>query len=105
MSQEKVEKYKEQKANRKAIMKKEKRARFFRNLIASIVLVAVVGWVGYSGVTYYIAHRPRPSVDVNYTSVADYVESLTEEETTEETTEGTTEEPTEGTTDDTNTTE
>ena len=84
MSQEKVDKYKEQKANRKEIMKKAKRAELIRNCVASVVLVAVIGWVGYSGVTYIIAHQPRPEVDVNYTSVADYVESLTAEETLEE---------------------
>ena len=80
MSQEKVNKYKEEKANRKEIMKKAKRAEILRNAIASVVLVAVIGWVGYSGVTYIIKHQPRPEVDVNYTSVADYVEGLTAEE-------------------------
>lgn len=84
MSQEKVNRYKEEKANRKEIMKKAKRAEFLRNIVASVVLVAVVGWVGYSGVTYIIKHQPRPEVDVNYTAVADYVESLTAEETTTE---------------------
>ena len=86
MSQEKVNKYKEQKAKRKETMKKQKRAELIRNIVASVVLVAAIGWVGYSGVTYIIKHLPRPEVDVNYTSVADYVESLTaeEEETLEE---------------------
>lgn len=86
MSQEKVDRYKEQKANRKELMKRAKRAELIRNCIASVVLVAVIGWVGYSGVTYIIKHQPRPEVDVNYTAVADYVESLTAEETTEDTT-------------------
>ena len=80
MSQEKVDKYKEQKANRKEIMKKAKRAELIRNCVASVVLVAVIGWVGYSGVTYIIKHQPRPEVDVNYTSVADYVEGLNNED-------------------------
>ena len=91
MSQEKVERYKEEKANRKEIMKKEKRAKVLRNTLSGVVLAVVLGWVGYSGVAYYIAHRPRPSVDVNYTTVSDYVEALeAEEETTETTTEETT---------------
>ena len=80
MSQEKVDKYKEQKANRKETMKKAKRASLIRNAVTSVVLVAVIGWVGYSGVTYVINNRPRPSVDVNYTSVADYIEGLTPED-------------------------
>ena len=81
MSQEKVNKYKEEKANRKETMKKAKRASLVRNIIASVVLVAAIGWVGYSGVTYIIDKQPRPELDVNYTAVADYVESLTAEET------------------------
>ena len=36
MSQEKVSRYKEEKANRKAMMKKEKRKHFFRNWIFCI---------------------------------------------------------------------
>ena len=95
MSQEKVNKYKEQKAHRKETMKKEKRAALIRNIVASVVLVATIGWVGYSGVTYVIKHWPRPEVDVNYTSVADYVESLTAEDTEDTTTEDTTTEVTE----------
>ena len=51
MSQAKVEKYKEQKANRKQTMKKEKIQRIVRNSIAAVVVVAALGWVGYSGVT------------------------------------------------------
>ena len=43
-------------------------------------MVATIGWVGYSGVTYIIKHQPRPEVDVNYTSVADYVEGLNKED-------------------------
>ena len=80
MSQEKVNKYKEQKANRKETMRKEKRASLIRNVVAGVVLVATIGWVGYSGVTYIIKHQPRPEVDVNYTSVADYVEGLNKED-------------------------
>ena len=87
MSQEKVNKYKEEKANRKETMKKAKRATLVRNVITSVVLVVAIGWVGYSGVTYIIRHRPRPEVDVNYTAIDDYVQSLTPEETTTEMTE------------------
>ena len=47
MSQEKVTRYKEEKANRKQTMKKQKRATLVRNTIACVVVAAVVGWVGY----------------------------------------------------------
>lgn len=82
MSQEKVNKYKEEKANRKETMKKAKRASLVRNIVASVVLVAAIGWVGFSGVTYIIEHRPRPEVSVDYTALDDYAKSLTAEETT-----------------------
>ena len=83
MSQEKVTRYKEEKANRKAIMKKQKRAAIIRNCISGVITVAVLGWVGYSGVTYYIENKPRPSVDINYTAVGDYIDALTAEDTTQ----------------------
>jgi cytoskeletal protein RodZ len=84
MSQAKVEKYKEAKANRKKTMKKEKMMKILRNSIASVVVVAVVGWIGYSGVTYIIANQPRPQVDVDYTAVSNYETELQAEEKTDD---------------------
>ena len=79
MSQEKVTKYKEEKVHRKETMKKQKRASIIRNTITSVVVVLVLGWVGYSGVTYIIENRPRSSVDVDYTAISDYEDTLYEE--------------------------
>lgn len=84
MSQAKVERYKEEKANRKKTMKKEKITSILRNSIAAVVVVAVVGWVGYSGVTYIIDNQPRPEVEVNYTAVSDYETALAEADTTDD---------------------
>ena len=67
-------------------MKKARRASFVRNIVASVVLVAAVGWVGYSGVTYIIDKQPRPEVSVDYTALDEYSKSLTAEETTTEAT-------------------
>ena len=86
MSQEKVNKYKEEKANRKETMKKARRVSLVRNIVASVVLVVAVGWVGYSGVTYIIDKQPRPEVSVDYTALDEYSKSLTAEETTTEAT-------------------
>ena len=83
MSQAKVEKYKEQKANRKQTMKKEKIARIARNSIAAVVVVAALGWVGYSGVTYIIDNMPRPELEVDYNAISDYETALTETEKAE----------------------
>lgn len=90
MSQEKVERYKEEKANRKAIMRKQKIARIVRNSVAGVVVVAALGWVGYSGITTYIANIPRKQVTMDYKALTDYEEALTAEEDAEtETTETT----------------
>ena len=78
MSQEKVTKYKEAKANRKETMKKQKRAKMIRNTAMAVVSVAVLGWVGYSAVDYYQTNQPRESVEVDYAAVDDYLESITE---------------------------
>lgn len=83
MSQEKVERYKEQKANRKQTMKKQKRVRLLTNSIAAVVVVAALGWIGYSGVTYIIDNQPRPELEVDYTAVSNYESALTKTETAE----------------------
>ena len=78
MSQEKVTKYKEAKANRKETMKKQKRVKMLRSTIIGVVCVAVLGWVGYSAVDYYQNNQPRESVEVDYSAVDDYLESISE---------------------------
>lgn len=79
MSQEKVAKYKEAKANRKETMKKEKRAKFIRNSVTALICVAVLGWVGYSAVGYYKDNTPRREVEVNYTALDEALEETGEE--------------------------
>ena len=78
MSQEKVTKYKEAKANRKETMNKQKQAKMLRNTVMAVVAVAVLGWVGYSAVDYYQNNQPRESVEVDYSAVDDYLESISE---------------------------
>ena len=82
MSQAKVEKYKEQKANRKQTMKKEKIQKIVRNSIASVVVVAALVWVGYSGVTSIIDSIPREEVKVDYTAISGYESALSGTEKT-----------------------
>ena len=80
MSQEKVAKYKETKANRKEIMKKEKRARRVRNTVIAVVGIVVLGWVGVSGVQYLQENKPRLETEVDFTAIDDYTSTLVEEE-------------------------
>lgn len=76
MSQAKVDRYKAEKANRKEIMKKEKRMKVIRNVTASVVVVAVIGWIGYSGYTSYVNNQPAETAEVDYSAVADYLSNM-----------------------------
>ena len=79
MSQEKVTKYKEAKANRKETMKKQKRVKMLRSTIIGVVCVAVLGWVGYSAVAYYQDNKPREAVEVDYAALNEYTNGLNAE--------------------------
>ena len=59
MSQEKVDRYKEQKANRKEIIKKEKQEKAVRRSIGILVAAVCVVWLGYSVVDW--VNRPDTS--------------------------------------------
>lgn len=48
MSQKKVDAYKEEKANRQKIMKKEKRILMLEKLAGLALCIAAVGWIGFS---------------------------------------------------------
>ena len=69
MSQAKVDRYKQEKANRKEIMKKEKTASVIRKTVAAVVAIAVIGWAGYSAINAYNSYQPNEKVEVDYTAV------------------------------------
>ena len=75
MSQEKVDRYKEQKANRKQIMAREKREKFLVKFCAGLVALALVCWLGYS--IYDSANKPDTSdVAITTTAIDEYVNTL-----------------------------
>lgn len=76
MSQQKVDRYKEEKANRKQNMKKEKRMRVIRSVTAAVVCAAALGWIGYYGYQSYAENKTYEKAEVDYTSVSDYVNEL-----------------------------
>lgn len=76
MSQAKVDRYKEDKKNRKEIMAKEKRANMLRTLAGGAVLVVLLGWIGVSGYNWYQASQPLETIYVDTTAVDDYMSSL-----------------------------
>ena len=76
MSQAKVDRYKEEKANRKKIMKQERLKKVLRNLVAVLVVCGLVGWMGYSVYDIYEDSKPRQSVEVDYSAVDSYLDTL-----------------------------
>ena len=75
MSQEKVNKYKEEKANRKEILAKEKRKNRMIKIGAGIVALALVGWLGYS--VYDMATRPDTSaIEIDASALDEYQTSM-----------------------------
>ena len=77
MSQEKVDKYKAQKANRKAIMKKEKMKHRMRQLSVAVVGLVIVGWLGYSAYNVYESKKPKQTAEVDYKAITEYQQNLT----------------------------
>ncbi len=84
MSQAKVDKYKEEKKNRKKIMAKEKMQRRLTQAALAIVGVVIVAWIGIS--IYQVSVVPSEEEPVQakeYTldssALDDYISSLTED--------------------------
>lgn len=80
MSQEKVDRYKQEKANRKKTLAKEKRLRIAGIICGWAVVIAIVGWAGYSAYNAYENSKPMETVYANLDAINDYMTSLTTEE-------------------------
>ncbi|HIW41449.1 MAG TPA: hypothetical protein H9743_04795 [Candidatus Mediterraneibacter vanvlietii] len=76
MSQEKVDRYKQEKANRKQIMRKQKAMGIVRKLILAVVAIALVGWLGYSAFDIYESGKERVVAEVNYDAVTNYLNNM-----------------------------
>ncbi|MCM1106492.1 MAG: hypothetical protein NC355_06070 [Blautia sp.] len=76
MSQAKVEQYKKDKANRRKLMQKEKAQRMAARVCAWAILLAVVGWAGYSAYSYFEAKQPTETVYTDLTAMSDYISGL-----------------------------
>ena len=85
MSQEKVNRYKEEKANRKANLRRDRFKSMIRRLVVLVLSLALVAWVVYSAVDTYQANRPRDMVTVNYESIMNYLQALADAEVEPET--------------------
>lgn len=76
MSQEKVDKYKKEKANRKQIMRREKMTNLLRKCVVGIVGLILVGWIGYSAYGTYESSKPKEEVQIDYTAVNELQDRL-----------------------------
>lgn len=79
MSQAKVDKYKQEKANRQQIMKKQKRMHRFEMTAIALVCAVFVGWVGYSVYDKVSGEDGKETVVFDAGAVQDYLTELTAE--------------------------
>lgn len=80
MSQEKVDRYKEQKRNRKAIQAKKNRNAMITKVCCGVAVVALAAWIGYSFVDSYQTKANSEPVTADLTALDDYMSSLAAEE-------------------------
>lgn len=76
MSQAKVDRYKEEKKNRKKEVAKVKRKRRAARIIIPVAVIAVAAWIAYSGITFYQEQQPVTATDVNISAISDYISGL-----------------------------
>ena len=79
MSQEKVDRYKQEKANRKQIMAREKRMHRLAILCGWVIVIAIVTWAGFSAYRIYENSRPIETIYANLDPINDYINSLNAE--------------------------
>ena len=79
MSQEKVDRYKEQKKNRKAIFSKKKRNGILTKCGCGLVGVLLAAWLGYSAVQSYSAKANSETVYADVTALDEYTSTVAAE--------------------------
>lgn len=78
MSQEKVDRYKKEKQNRKQIVKKQKIQNVLRKCAVCVVAVLLIAGIGYSAYGSYEANKTKEEVEVDYSSIMEFPQSLSE---------------------------
>ena len=76
MSQEKVDRYKEEKAHRKQNLKKAKAKSIAGRICAVAVAAVIIGWGGYSIYTHHKENKPTNYIEIDPTAINDYQNSL-----------------------------
>lgn len=81
MSQEKVDRYKQEKANRKKIMKKQKVSNALRKCVVAAAALLLVVWIGYSAYDVYESNKEPEKVQIDYRAFNEFSEKLTDAST------------------------
>lgn len=79
MSQEKVDRYKKEKANRKQILKREKAKSITIRMTGVLVCAALLGWIGYSGYAKWESSQPVKTTEITTDALSDYLNELVAE--------------------------
>lgn len=79
MSQAKVDRYKEEKANRRKNMARQKRNHVIAVICGWVVAIAIVGWAGYSAYNIYESKKPVETVYANLDAINDYLDTISAE--------------------------
>ena len=78
MSQEKVDRYKKEKANRKQTMKKQKMANALRKCVVAAAGLLLVVWIGYSAYDVYDSNKEAEKVQIDYRAFNEFSQELSE---------------------------
>jgi len=77
MSQAKVDRYKEEKANRKKILAKEKRKRIAGTICGWLIALLIVGYSGYNA---YEKSKPIKTIYADLDAINNYMDTINTEE-------------------------
>ena len=76
MSLAKVDRYKQEKANRKKIMAREKAGRIAGTIAAWVILIGIVGWAGFTGYRYIQENKPAQTFYCDTAPIDEYLQQL-----------------------------
>ncbi len=80
MSQAKVDRYKQEKANRKKTMARNRVKRICGMVLGWAIAALILCWAGYNGYRYYESHRPTETFFCDTSDLSDYIQALNSEE-------------------------
>ena len=76
MSQEKIDRYKEEKANRKKNLAKQKRNAILGKIGGVLILILLVAWIGWSG---YRNHQEQKEIESQQKELNEYWSNIYQE--------------------------